>query len=114
MDFDPYTSFTASRSAAPSSPGERARDAALWLKQQRELLDEDVRAHHDNKQRAIEQDRANREKLKLDSRESLDADLIPILGRYFSDSVVIIAFNCCCCHFLISQLSCLFNCRQYA
>ena len=114
MDYDPYPSFTASRLQAPSSPGERARNAALWLKQQRELLDEDFRAHHDNKQRAIEQDRANREKLKLDSRERLDADLIPILGRVFCDSVTIITFNCCCHHFLISQLSCLFNCRQYA
>ncbi len=91
LDFDPYASFTA-RSQAPSSPGDRARQAARWLKEQRQSMNEESYAHQEYKQRALNQDRANREKLKLDSRESLDAKLIPLLGDYSSIvlSVVII------------------------
>ena len=55
-------------------------------------MNEESYAHQEYKQRALNQDRANREKLKLDSRESLDAKLIPLLGDYSSVvlSVVII------------------------
>ena len=80
FDFDPYASFATAKSFTPSSPGERAREAARWLKEQQEFLDEDARAYKENKQRALDMDRMNREKLKLDSRESLDAELIPIIG----------------------------------
>ena len=81
LNFDPYSSFSASRLQAPSSPGERAREAARWLKEQQQVMQEDSMAQLENRHRALEQDRVNREKLRMDSRESLDSSLIPLLGK---------------------------------